>query len=96
MSRDTLAVEALDDQLAGDGGQVAAGEHGHEGSPADFRIGQTDAENKGLLGGFQPAVLVVESMAKCKKVLENIYMLADDLKNSVEENEEELSQKFDF
>ena len=35
----------------------------------------------------------VESMAKCKKVLENIYMLADDLKNSVEENEEELSQK---
>ncbi len=38
----------------------------------------------------------VESMAKCKKVLENIYMLADDLKNSVEENEEELSQKFDF
>ena len=38
----------------------------------------------------------VESMAKCKKVLENIYMLADDLKNSVEESEEELSQKFDF
>ena len=38
----------------------------------------------------------VESMAKCKKVLENIYMLADDLQNSVEENEEELSQKFDF
>ena len=56
---DALTVEALDDQLAGDGGQVAAGEHGHEGSPADFRIGQTDAENEGLLGGFQPAVLVV-------------------------------------
>ena len=38
----------------------------------------------------------VESMAKCKKVLENIYMLADDLKNSVEESEEVLGQKYDF
>ena len=46
--------------------------------------------------GLRMADTTVESMAKCKKVLENIYMLADDLKNSVEENEEELSQKFDF
>lgn len=46
--------------------------------------------------GLRMADTTVESMAKCKKVLENIYMLADDLKNSVEESEEELSQKFDF
>ena len=46
--------------------------------------------------GLRMADTTVESMAKCKKVLENIYMLADDLKNSVEENEEELGQKFDF
>ena len=46
--------------------------------------------------GLRMADTTVESMAKCKKVLENIYMLAYDLKNSVEENQEELSQKFDF
>ena len=46
--------------------------------------------------GLRMADTTVESMAKCKNVLENIYMLADDLKNSVEESEEELSQKFDF
>ena len=31
--------------------------------------------------GLRMADTTVESMAKCKKVLENIYMLADDLKN---------------
>ena len=46
--------------------------------------------------GLRMADTTVESMAKCKKVLENICMLANDLKNSVEESEEELSQKFDF
>ena len=46
--------------------------------------------------GLRMADTTVESMAKCKKVLENIYMLADDLKNSVEESEEELEQKFVF
>ena len=46
--------------------------------------------------GLRMADTTVESMAKCKKVLENIYMLADDLKNSVEENEEELGQKYVF
>lgn len=29
----------------------------------------------------------VEKMSNCKKVLENIYLLAEDLKNSVENNE---------
>ena len=46
--------------------------------------------------GLRMADTTVESMAKCKKVLENIYLLADDLKNSVEESEEELEQKFVF
>lgn len=46
--------------------------------------------------GLRMADTTVESMAKCKKVLENIYMLADDLKNSVEESEEVLGQKYDF
>ena len=44
--------------------------------------------------GLRMADTTVESMAKCKKVLENIYMLADDLKNSVEESEEVLGQKY--
>ena len=46
--------------------------------------------------GLRMADTTVESMAKCKQVLENIYMLADDLKNSVEESEEVLGQKYDF
>lgn len=46
--------------------------------------------------GLRMADTTVESMAKCKKVLENIYMLADDLKNSVEESEEVLGQKYVF
>ena len=46
--------------------------------------------------GLRMADTTVESMAKCKKVLENIYLLANDLKDSVEESQEELSQKFDF
>ena len=46
--------------------------------------------------GLRMADTTVESMAKCKKVLENIYLLADDLKNSVEESEKELEQKFVF
>ena len=46
--------------------------------------------------GLRMADTTVESMAKCKKVLENIYLLADDLKNSVEESEEELEQRFIF
>lgn len=46
--------------------------------------------------GLRMADTTVESMAKCKKVLENIYMLADDLKNSVEESEGVLEQKYVF
>ncbi len=46
--------------------------------------------------GLRMADTTVESMAKCKKVLENIYMLADDLKNSVEESEEVLGHKYVF
>lgn len=46
--------------------------------------------------GLRMADTTVESMAKCKKVLENIYLLANDLKDSVEESQEELSQKFDL
>ena len=37
--------------------------------------------------GLRMADITVENMAKCKKVLENIYMLADDLKNSAEDEE---------
>lgn len=56
---DALAVEALDDQLAGDRGQVAAAEHGHERVVAYLQIGQADTEDEGLLGGLQPTVLIV-------------------------------------
>ena len=38
--------------------------------------------------GLRMADITVENMAKCKKVLENIYMLADDLKNSAEDEEQ--------
>ena len=38
--------------------------------------------------GIRMADITVENMAKCKKVLENIYMLADDLKNSAEDEEQ--------
>ena len=37
--------------------------------------------------GLRTADITVEKMSNCKKVLENIYLLAEDLKNSVENNE---------
>lgn len=45
--------------------------------------------------GLRMADTTVESMAKCKKVLENIYMLRMTSKTLLR-GEEELSQKFDF
>ena len=37
--------------------------------------------------GLRTADITVEKMSNCKKVLENIYLLAEDLKNSEENNE---------
>ena len=37
--------------------------------------------------GLRTADITVEKMSNCKKVLENIYLQAEDLKNSVENNE---------
>ena len=37
--------------------------------------------------GLRTADITVEKMSNCRKVLENIYLLAEDLKNSVENNE---------